>query len=120
MYLLHIPLSEYVENLLESQRKSFEILLSIFSKRNDNNVPSFLVLDEYLDKDIPVVRDKVHKNLLIMCNHPDLLLQVIIITHSKSTCLCCSDKAIVLHNGKVFDSGEPKKVSVPQQLIWLP
>mmetsp|Transcript_15319 Transcript_15319/g.20993 ORF Transcript_15319/g.20993 Transcript_15319/m.20993 type:complete len:121 (+) Transcript_15319:474-836(+) len=117
---LQIPLTEYIENLLESQRKSFEILLCIFRQRIDNDIPSFLVLDEYLDKDIPVVRDKIYKNLLILCMHSDLQLQVIVITHSKSTCLNCSDKAIVLHNGKVFDSGEPKKVTVPKQMLWLP
>lgn len=118
--LLQIPCNERIDSLLESQRKSVELLLSIFSHRYDAELPFFLVLDEYFDKDILSVREKIYKNLQLLCHHPVVRLQAVVITHSKSTCMHCSDRALVLHNGRVFSSGPPKSINTPNQMLWLP
>eukprot|EP01035_Chromulina_nebulosa_P021528 gene21528-27875_t len=68
--LLQIPCNERIDSLLESQRKSVELLLSIFSRRYNTELPFFLVLDEYFDKDILSVRERIYKNLQLLCHHP--------------------------------------------------
>eukprot|EP01036_Dinobryon_divergens_P031730 gene31730-41185_t len=118
--LLQIPCNERIDSLLESQRKSVELLLSIFSRRYNTELPFFLVLDEYFDKDILSVRERIYKNLQLLCHHPVVRLQAVVITHSKSTCMHCSDRAIVLHNGRVFSSGPPQRIATPNQMLWLP
>ena len=114
-----IPSNERIDSLLESQRKSVELLLSIFSPRYDTELPFFLVLDEYFDKDILSVREKIYKNIQLLCYHPVIRLQAVVITHSKSTCIHCSDSALVLHNGRVFSSGPPQRITTPNQMLWL-
>lgn len=112
-----ITLDAPVSNLLESQRKTFEILLAL--ARTKEQGPYLVVLDEYLDKDIKSVRAQIYKNLLLLCKDENVKLQVLIITHSKSTFLECSDYTVVIHNGRLYDEGIPSKVRYPSQMAWL-
>jgi ABC-type glutathione transport system ATPase component len=106
-----------VSSLLESQRKTFEIILSL--SRTEQPPPYLIVLDEYLDKDIKSVRNQVYKNLLVLCADDEIQLQVLLITHSKSTQLECSDYTVVMHDGRVYAEGPPSKVQTPSQMAWL-
>ena len=54
-----------VHSLLESKRKSFEVLLALGI--SSGTAPHLLVLDEYLDKDIKSVRREVcHLEIYLM------------------------------------------------------
>ena len=97
--VINIPLNEKVNNLLESQKILFELLLvlmKIISDNNNNNdnFSPIIVMDEYLDKVIPSVRSKFYKSLrVIIANIP---MKVIIITHSKSVLQEITEKIVVI------------------------
>lgn len=112
-----------VQQLLESQRKVFEILLSLHrSSRNDHNQEHLLVLDEYLDKDVPSVRKKVIEFLELLTTKSlgNVKAQVVIITHSKGVMETCSQFTVVLSKGRLYSTGHPSKVMIPAQMTWLP
>jgi ABC-type branched-subunit amino acid transport system ATPase component len=118
LFFFKIPKNEKISNLLESQKKTFEIIFSLASLQTTDG-PFLIVLDEYLDKENIEIRKKITTNLRHLCNLKQINLQVILITHSKSTYLQCSDRTIVLHHGRVFDQGEPSRVSLPFQSSFL-
>lgn len=120
-----IPTTEKVQNLLETQKKIFEVLLVLYTKScqtdfdssGGNLLPMLLVLDEYMDKDTPSVRKNFHRALKSLLSLPRISLQIIIITHSRGVLLECSDRVIVLQNGMVFYQGnDAGKVLLPMQL----
>eukprot|EP01041_Mallomonas_annulata_P004329 gene4329-8617_t len=117
MEILQIPLTLPITSLLESQRRSFEILLAISQIPNPN--PPILILDEYLDKDLSVVRTRINKILHELCNHPEINLQVFLITHSRSVMREVADHTVVLKKGDVFAVGHPQKITLPAQLLML-
>lgn len=106
-----------VRSLRESQRKCFEILLAMQrASRKASEGPNgamwtgILVLDEYLDKDVTVVRQRVALFLRQLIQHssnnslspssthvagaPNV--QVLIVTHSRGVMEQCSDYVIAL------------------------
>jgi ABC-type sugar transport system ATPase subunit len=107
-----VPPTETVNNLLETQKKFFEVLLVLSrNQRKDDRydafppkdpTPMLLVLDEYLDKDTPNVRRNFHRALKTLCSLSHISLQVILVTHSKGVMESFSDKVIVLQRGRVF------------------
>jgi len=108
-----VPPTEKVHNLLETQKKFFEVLLVLSrNQRKDDGrydaipskhpIPMLLVLDEYLDKDTPYVRRNFHRALKTLCSLSHISLQVILVTHSKGVMQSFSDKVIVLQRGRVF------------------
>lgn len=136
-----VPLDSMINNLLESQKKYFEILLAFtLIKRNTDNDSDknnnsgnnnnknnkylnggLLILDEYLDKDMTSVRDTFFTSLRQLCNHPAIAFQVIIITHSKKVVSYC-DTVVVLQNGVKYTEGQPDRVMkyLPPTFVILP
>lgn len=113
-----------ISNLLETQRKSFEIYLKlaqvrVVSQTTTNSVCPLLILDEYLDKDLPSIKIKLLKLLRQLCEHPDINLKVIIITHSRSVMLQFSDYVLALNNGYIFSEGKPNSIVLPAQLSMI-
>lgn len=129
MSIIELPLNEQISNLLESQRKIFELFYAILQSEiaqltaisnNKNSINSYIViLDEYIDKDVASVRSNFFRVLKLLSNHSKFQLQVIIITHSKAVFHNFSDKVIVLNNGKLYFQGNPKNAFLPNQLQML-
>ena len=118
--LFNIPVDCAVTSLLESQKKTFEIILCLSRCHNCNICPPYvLVLDEYLDNCSRGARQQIHQNLKLLNQLEDAQLQTILITHSQSICLECSDRCIVLNNGYKVYEGDPKNIVVPPQHIWI-
>lgn len=117
----NIPEEKVINNLLESQRKFFEILLS-FSRMKGAKTDSqgLLILDEYLDKDMSSVRLIFFKKLRELFENKSISFQVIIISHSKAVCNYC-DSVIALKNGFVYSYGNPDKImkNLPPDFVVL-
>lgn len=107
-----------MSNLLESQRKIFEIYYKLVHIQTPCDCP-LLVLDEYLDKDLPSIKNKLVKVLRQLCEHPDINLTVLVITHSRSVMNQFSDHVIALNNAYVFSEGKPDKIVLPAQLCMI-
>lgn len=110
-------LSIPIQNLLVSHRITFEIILAIL--RITSLPPYVIVLDEYLDKELLSVRNKVIYNLKELCLDTIMQLQIFVITHSKSVLLDNTDYAVVLYKGRIYDKGVSKIVKTPQQMTWI-
>jgi ABC-type glutathione transport system ATPase component len=119
MKIINIPLNIPAQNLLESQRKLFEIYMGIYQTQLNGYCIPLLILDEYLDKDMPKVRYKIRDILQQLCQHPNILLQVIIITHSYGVMKDIAEHVIILKRGDVFAVGNPNKIVLPAQLEML-
>ena len=117
--ILQIPERERVSNLLESQRKRFEILFSLFQLQNQSTETPLLFFDEYFDNDTKAVRQRLYESLHALCQDPAVRLQVFIATHSAGVMNLC-DNAVVLHNGYVYSEGVPNRLLRPSQHIMLP
>ena len=80
-----------------------------------------IIFDEYFDKDMTAVKDIFFKKIQELCNHSDIDIQVLIVTHSKSVCHYC-DTVIVLQNGLFYRQGLPEKVMkyLPTYFVLLP
>ena len=116
-----IPNEKVVNNLLESQKKFFEILLC-FSRMEAITTDSrgLLILDEYLDRDMPSVRTIFFKKIRELFDNGNITFQVIIISHSKGVCNCC-DAVVALKNGFVYSYGSPHKIMkyLPPEFVIL-
>jgi ABC-type dipeptide/oligopeptide/nickel transport system ATPase subunit len=140
--ILSIPSEKTVNSLLESQRKSFEILLAFyragfFNTGNTNELiegdkgagcivggprGGVLVVDEYLDKDLTSVREQIFQKLRDLCKlSAEVQFQVIVVTHSKAVCKLC-DSVVVIRNGVVYNQGPSEKVMkhLPAEYVVLP
>jgi len=113
-----IPIKSRVSSLLESERRMFEIILALSTLQGQGK--PLLVLDEYLDKDDSIVKKKVAHFLRALCLDPYVGMQVILITHSESAMLLCSDHVVALTKGRMSHQGEPKRVNQPAQLTLIP
>jgi len=113
-----------MNRLLETHRKIFEITYGICKTLSsaDSDITSnlVLVLDEYLDKDVPSVRKKVKKFLDDLITQKSLKIYPIIVTHSKGVMVDCSDHVIALYKGQLYSQGTPDKVQFPPLMTWLP
>ena len=124
--VLSFPTSTKIFHLLESEKKSFEILLSLsrlkyFSSQEAmENIRPVLVFDEYFDKDAPSVHQRMAHKIHLLCTHESIGLQVLIVTHSLSVWKNFSDYSIVMKNGKVFSCGLPNMITMPTQLELIP
>lgn len=146
-----IPASDPVRSLRESQRKIFEILLSMHNSLSNHiqkqqiehgtteTLPFLIVLDEYLDKDVPSVRKRVVDFLrLLMSLSFDatkgdysaysmekisllqrIQVQVFVITHSKGVLEDCSDYVFALRQGRIHSHGTLAQVDLPRDITWL-
>ena len=130
-----------IESLIESDKKLFEIVyaLSVLQQRkkeltsndNNDNSPAFiLIFDEYFDRDMEKVRNRIFKamkDLLFQsigsenrANHnasneiPPVML--VVTTHSQAVMNDC-DLVIALHKGNVFSYGTPDKVTTALPLM---
>ena len=116
-----VPNEKVINNLLESQKKFFEILLC-FSRIDalPNDSRGLLILDEYLDRDMPSVRTIFFQKIRELFNNTNITFQVIIISHSKGVCNCC-DAVVALKNGFVYSNGSPHKVMkyLPPEFVIL-
>lgn len=127
MDLIQLPINEKVSNLLESQKKLFELIYAILQAEinaiiNKNCISKYsyiVVLDEYLDKDVASVRSNFYRIIKLLSNHPKFQLQVIIITHSKAVFNNFCDRVIVLKEGRLYFEGNPKKAILPNQLQMI-
>jgi len=129
MSIVQLPLNEKISNLLESQRKIFELFYAILhaemnqlldANSNTSITKSYIViLDEYLDKDVASVRSNFYRIIKMLSNHPKFQLQVIIITHSKAVFNNFCDRVIVLKDGNKYFEGNPKSATLPNQLQLL-
>ena len=135
MNIVKLPIDEKITNLLESQRKIFEVIygllkaeINIIIKNNNDininnkisNLSYIIVLDEYLDKDVASVRSKFYNVIKMLSYNEIIQLQVMIITHSKSVLNNCCDKVIILKDGRLYFEGDPKKsIIFPSQLQML-
>lgn len=131
---LEIPSNEPVCGMLVSKRKGFEILLAM-SKLDSlvqssgaadpptdlpTDPPTVVVLDEYLDKDMPSVRRSVCKGLRALAAHPSIRLHVILITHSKAALDECSDNVVCVKSGRIYHQGKfSRGISYPAQLQFI-
>lgn len=110
-----------INNLLESQRMFFEVtlLFSRLQERSDQT-SGLLILDEYLDKVVPSVRNVFMSKIKELIKNEELSFQVIIVTHSKAVCSLC-DTVIALKNGMVYSEGVPGKVMkyLPAEFVLL-
>jgi Fe-S cluster assembly ATPase SufC len=118
-----IPEHSTINYLLETEKKFFEILLSIYRseiKENESCMGAFIVFDEYLDKDMTAVKDTFFRKLKELCTHPNIDIQVLIVTHSKSVCHYC-DSVIVLQQGTFYRQGLPEKIikNLPSEFVLL-
>ena len=122
---LKLPWESEVSSLLESERRTFEIILALirsYEGEGDGesaSYPRVLVVDEALDKDDIGVKRKTYKFLKSICSDPSLCLQVFIITHSASIVTECSDWVVALNAGRVFHCGPPSKIRKPAQLVMI-
>lgn len=96
--IINIPLNEKINNLLESQKILFELMLVLIkiinTNSNNDEYSPIIVMDEYLDKVIPSVRSKFYKTLqALIANIP---MKIIIITHSKSVLQEITEKIVVI------------------------
>ena len=116
-----IPTGTVINNLLESQRMLFEVIL-LFSRLQERSeeTSGLLILDEYLDKVVPSVRSIFLLKIKELCKNEDLNFQVIIVTHSKAVCHIC-DSVIALKNGMIYSEGPPGKVMkyLPAEFVLL-
>ena len=128
MAITRLPLNEKISNLLESQRKVFELFYAILqAEMNQLNICNstsiimsyIVILDEYLDKDVASVRSNFYRIIKMLSNHPKFQLQVIIITHSKAVFSNYCDRVIVLKDGNKYFEGNPKTATLPNQLQML-
>lgn len=114
---LQVPTATPISQLLESQRKLFEVYYSLEIKRSDVADSFIVVLDEYFDKDLPkvyrTVIDGIRKTI-----SSGLHLQVFVITHSKKVFLD-SSHVVMLRHGLVYSQGSPNRVVVPSNLVWI-
>ena len=124
MAIMRLP-NEKISNLLESQRKIFELFYAMLQAEmnhlnNTSIIKSYIVvLDEYLDKDVASVRSNFYRIIKMLSNHPKFQLQVIIITHSKAVFNNYCDRVIVLKDGNKYFEGNPKSATLPNQLQLL-
>eukprot|EP01040_Poterioochromonas_malhamensis_P001525 gene1526-1615_t len=116
-----------INQLLQSERIIFDILhasllsyrktISSSASRSMSSKPvSFLlVLDEFLDKEVSSVQQKVcqffsyHQTISINCH--SLYFQTIIITHSLYVAKNCCDYIISMENGRLLDQGTRQEFS---------
>lgn len=119
--LFEVPVATVINNLFESQRKFFEILL-LFSRMGglETDDSGLLILDEYLDKDMSSVRSVFFSKIRQLCNMENIKFQVIIVTHSNAVCNSC-DTVIALKNGFVYSYGPPNKIMkfLPAEFVLL-
>jgi ABC-type multidrug transport system ATPase subunit len=120
--LFDVPVASVINNLFESQRKFFEILL-LFSRLGglETDDSGLLILDEYLDKDMSSVRSVFFSKIRQLCTMDNIKFQVIIVTHSNAVCSSC-DRVIALKNGIVYSYGTPEKIMkyLPAEFVLLP
>jgi hypothetical protein len=117
-----------VSSLLETQRRCFDVALSfhrLASSTSTSTSPAptpfavpILVLDEYLDKDVPSVRRKFIMALNALS--ADNGLQVFVVTHSRGVWLDISEYTLVMNHGRLYYHGLPTKAQLPAQLIMIP
>lgn len=112
--------------LLTSQRKRFEILLAllrIVSKNiesSNSGMFPVLIMDEYLDKEVFSIHEKLYKVLEALTSDEVIQLQILLITHSNLVWKTYSnDVTIVMKNGNVFDRGRVNVVQLPSQLLLI-
>ena len=121
--VLGLPGDRAVNALLESQRKLFEVALALRRSGFDATSSALVVLDEYLDKDVPAVRDLVLDKLRALCARPphEMRFQALVVTHSKAVAGRC-DHIVVLKKGSVYNQGEAQRVvkNLPPDFIVLP
>lgn len=98
--MFEIPCTSPAVSLMESDRRMFEIILAL-SRIDAIDMP-ILCLDEWMDKDFRTTHKKLSSFLSVICNHPDLNLQVFIATHSKNVVRQFSDNVLALNKGRVF------------------
>jgi peptide/nickel transport system ATP-binding protein len=115
--------------MLTTQRKSFEIILSLLrcqqcsshpqasSTFSEQSLRAILVLDEYLDKEMTSVHVKIKAFLQSLLTSIDL--QVFIVTHAKAVWQTYSDHTIVLHHGRVYDQGTIDRVQLPSSFQFI-
>jgi hypothetical protein len=121
--IFKIPENNTINYLLETEKKYFEILLSIYRSELEGIIPctgALIVFDEYLDKDMTPIKTTFFKKLNELCAHPDIDIQVLIVTHSKSVCHYC-DSVIVLQQGIFYRQGIPEKImkNLPSEFVLL-
>jgi ABC-type glutathione transport system ATPase component len=119
--LFDVPVASVINNLFESQRKFFEILL-LFRRMGglEADDSGLLILDEYLDKDMSSVRSVFFSKIRQLCTKENIKFQVIIVTHSNAVCNSC-DRVIALKNGIVYSDGAPEKIMkfLPAEFVLL-
>jgi len=121
--VLGLPGNQPVSALLESQRKLFEVALALRRGGFDASCSALVVLDEYLDKDVPAVRDLVLDKLRQLCTRPpdEVRFQALVVTHSKAVAGRC-DHVVVLKKGSVYNQGDAQRVmkNLPPDFVVLP
>lgn len=107
-------------SLLTSQRRAFDVLLSLSRIPSDLAESPLIVLDEYLDKDARCTLQLTKAFLAHLCS--SIALQVLIVTHSRSVLEVFSDHAVVLSKGGVHSSSTSglARLSFPSQLQLIP
>ena len=119
--VLSLPENQSISSLRESQRKLFEIYLALKRHGFNGDQTALVILDEYLDKDMSLVRDSVFAKLRDLCRHPMIQFQVLVVTHSKAVAQQC-DHIVVLRKGAIYNQGESKRVlkNLPVDYVVLP
>ena len=119
--VLSLPENQSINSLRESQRKLFEIYLALKRHGFNGDQTALVILDEYLDKDMSLVRDSVFTKLRDLCRHEKIQFQVLVVTHSKAVADQC-DHIVVLRKGSIYNQGESKKVlkNLPADYVVLP
>ena len=98
---LEFPQSESAQNLLESDKRIFEIVLAISKLETPRGC--ILCFDEYFDKDFKSTHTKVSSYLAWLCRHDGLAMQVFIGTHSKGVLSSFGkEKVVILNKGYLF------------------
>lgn len=152
LQLWKIPMDKPPVDMFESQRKLFEIVLSIWDAANKVTPPSsgrdgdegrggkdgggderdgemtagrkeeavsiVLLLDEYFDKDVSVVLQKVLSSLRDPQLQALIQVQAFVVTHSRRV-MDCADQVVCINAGTVFHQAPPKEVRLPNQLQFI-
>ncbi len=154
LQMWNIPIDDAPVDMFESQRKLFEIVLSILDaankttplstdvsrrdrdfdecrdkdrggdgealagRRQQEDVTIVLFFDEYFDKDLSVVLQKVISSLRDPELQAMIQVQTFIITHSKRV-MNLADQVVCINAGAVFHQAPPAQVRLPNQLQFI-
>lgn len=110
-------------DLSSSTLRKFEILLALHRLRSiitDENKTPVIVMDEYLDKEMPSILNKVADYIRYLASISSKVpVQFLIVTHSHNVWREFNEHTIVMKNGQVFDQGPVDKVRLPSDLEMI-